>query len=208
MPKTNIKALILDYGGVISQPQSPKYVNNILGILKVDRDDFRKIYFEKREAYDRGHTSGEEYWMSILRHFNLNPMDVDLDYLIQEDVKSWTNINSDMIAFINDNRSKIQYLAMISNITQDSLEFIRKHYQWLELFDTLIFSYELGINKPDKRIYQACLRKLPITPNECLFVDDSVDNINAAVQIGMNAIQFSSYQKFKDDFNIGFRIAV
>lgn len=206
MSRTNIKALIFDYGGVISQPQSSKNVSNILEILKVDRHEFREIYFKNRGDYDRGHTSGEEYWVNILRHFNLNPKDVDIGYLIQEDVKSWTNINPDMIVFIDDNRSKIQYLAMISNITKDSLEFISKHFKWLELFDTLIFSFEFGINKPDKRIYQACLRKLPILPSECLFVDDSMENVNAAIRTGMNAIHFSSYLKFIDDLNEGFRI--
>lgn len=206
MPKTNIKALILDYGGVISLPQSSVNVRYILEALSVERDEFREIYLEKRKGYDSGQLSGAEYWLSILQHFDINPENMDINYLIQEDVRSWTNINQDMIAFLEDSKSKLQYLAMISNMTADSLTFIKTHFRWLRLFDLLVFSNELGINKPDQRIYQVCLQKIPITPGECLFVDDSLENVNAALQVGMNAIQFSSYPEFMADLNAGFHL--
>lgn len=204
MSKTKIKALILDYGGVISQPQSSKNVNNIFKVLHVDHDEFREIYLREREHYDGGRTSGEEYWTSILKHFDFNPDDLDINFLIQEDVKSWTKLNQSMIDFIHDSHPKIQKLAVISNMMYDTLAFIRTHFSWLELFDVLIFSCDLGINKPDKRIYQACLQKLPVSADECLFVDDSVENVNAAIQTGMNAIQFTTYPKFLADLNEGF----
>lgn len=196
MHKTKIRVLILDYGGVISQPQSSRNVNNILEILNLDFHDFREIYLKQRENYDNGQMSGVEYWISILQHFNLNQNGSEINRLIQEDVKSWTKINDAMIQFIKESRSTIHKLAIISNMTKDNLAFIRTHFQWLDLFDVLIFSCEIGINKPDKKIYEACLHELTVSPNECLYVDDSVENVYGAIKMGMNAYHFKSFPEF------------
>jgi hypothetical protein len=75
MGKTRIRALILDYGGVISKPQNPDNVNNILQILSQDHNDFMDVYRSKRENYDNGQLSGEEYWHSILQHYGLEQDD-------------------------------------------------------------------------------------------------------------------------------------
>lgn len=196
MPKTKIRALILDYGGVISQPQNPQNVNNIHQILNQVDKNFYQIYLSKRASYDSGHISGEAYWKSILQHYGLEPENSIISKLIQEDVKSWTDINHSMIQFLKENRSKVYKLAIISNMTRDTLVFMRDHFDWLELFDELIFSCDLGINKPDKRIYEACLNKLDLPPYECLFVDDSASNIKGALEAGINTIHFKSFPEF------------
>ena len=196
MGKIRIRALILDYGGVISQPQNPENVNNILRSLKQDDNGFQEVYRRQRAQYDSGLFSGEQYWGNILQHYGLNPNGFDVARLIQEDVKSWTQINELMIQFITDSRSKIHKLAIISNMTRDTLVFMRSHYSWLELFDELCFSCELGKNKPDREIYETCLRKLKVCPGECLFVDDSMRNVKGAMELGMHAILFTNFSEF------------
>lgn len=206
MKKTKIRALILDYGGVISKPQNPENVNNILQILKQDYNDFRKVYQGKRENYDNGKLSGEEYWNSILQHYGLKLNDYEITNLIQEDVKSWTQINDVMIQFIKESRRKLHKLSILSNMTRDTSAYMKRHFQWLEIFDELIFSWEIGINKPDTRIYEACLSKLQISPHECLFVDDAVENVNGALKLGMNAIHFKSYPEFWQELDKNFSL--
>lgn len=196
MSKIRIRALILDYGGVISQPQNPDNVNNILRSLKQDHNGFREVYRRQRAQYDSGQISGEQYWINILQHYGLNPNGFEIARLIQEDVKSWTQINESMIQFITEGRSKIHKLAMISNMTRDTLAFMRKHYSWLELFDELCFSCEVGKNKPDREIFETCLRKLKVYRNECLFVDDSAENVKGAMELGLPAIQFKTFSEF------------
>lgn len=196
MSKTKIRALILDYGGVISRPQNPQNVENILHILQQADKDFSQIYQSQRANYDSGHISGETYWQNVLQHYGLKPQNSTISKLIQEDVRSWTDINASMIQFVNETRSKIHKLAIISNMTRDTLAFMRTHFDWLELFDELVFSCDLGINKPDKRIYEACLTKLNLPPQECLFVDDSADNVKGAMETGIKTIHFKSFPEF------------
>jgi len=93
MGKTRIRALVLDYGGVISKPQNPDNVDNMLKILKQDDKDFRNAYLSQRENYDNGQLSGVEYWHSIIQHLGLELNDSQLADLIREDIKSWTQVN-------------------------------------------------------------------------------------------------------------------
>jgi len=120
MEKINIRALILDYGGVISQPQNRTNINNILQCLDQDYDDFMPVYYDLRAGYDNGQLSGKEYWVKVLQHYDLEPNGFDLSYFIQEDVNSWININQSMIRFITENRNRIPKLAMISNMVEDT----------------------------------------------------------------------------------------
>ena len=207
MGKTRIRALILDYGGVISKPQNPDNVNNILQIISQDHNDFMDVYRSKRENYDNGQLSGEEYWHSILQHYGLEQDDSKVTNLIQEDVKSWTQINDSMIQFIKESRGKLHKLAIISNMTSDCLAFMKKHFQWLGLFDELIFSCEFGKNKPDAKIYEACFSEIEIPPQECLFVDDSLENVDGAMKSGMNVIHFKSFFQFWQELDKNFHLS-
>jgi epoxide hydrolase-like predicted phosphatase len=201
MGKTRIRAIVLDYGGVLSKPQNPDNVNNMLQILSQDDNEFRKAYQSNRGNYDNGQLSGVEYWHGIIQHFGLEPNDSQVTNLIREDIKSWTQINDPMIQFIKESRGKVHKLAIISNMTIDTLAFMKKHFQWLELFDELIYSCEIGKNKPDQRMYEACLSRLEIPPRECLFVDDLLENVHGAMQSGMAVIHFKSFFQFRQELD-------
>ena len=207
MGKTRIRALVLDYGGVISKPQNPDNVNNILQIISQNDNDFRSVYRSKRANYDNGQLSGEEYWHSILQHFGLEQNDSKVTKLIQEDIKSWTQINDSMIQFIKESREKLHTLAIISNMTRDCLVYMKKHFQWLELFDELIFSCELGKNKPDARIYEAFFSRIEIPPQECLFADDLAENVDGAIKSSMNVIHFKSFLQFRQELDQNYRLS-
>jgi putative hydrolase of the HAD superfamily len=84
---------------------------------------------------------------------------------------------------------------------------MKKHFQWLELFDELIFSCKFGINKPDAKIYGAFLSRIEIPSQECLFVDDFVENMNGAMKSGMNVIHFKSFLQFRQEVEQNYRFS-
>lgn len=196
MKKISIRALILDYGGVISLPQNPENVTNILRLMDRDYQSFYSAYLRQRAQYDRAQISGDQYWRDLLLQCGLDPVDFDTAHLIQEDVVSWTQINPAVIQFITEKRSQIGKLAMISNMTVDTLAYMRVHFGWLGLFDDLCFSCDLGFSKPDREIYETCLRRLRLSPQECLFVDDSARNVQGAAESGLHAIHFTGFDAF------------
>jgi putative hydrolase of the HAD superfamily len=57
-------------------------------------------------------------------------------------------------------------------------------------FDATVFSCDVGVSKPDARIYQIACERLGVEPPECLFVGDGAnDELPGAERVGMTAIQ-------------------
>jgi HAD superfamily hydrolase (TIGR01509 family) len=68
--------------------------------------------------------------------------------------------------------------------------FIKNNFPEILIFDAYILSYLEGCIKPDPRIYKAALEKAEAQADECLFIDDRGDNIDAANALGINTIHF------------------
>ena len=201
MKKIEIRALILDYGGVISKPQNLDHFQEILQVLGIDENRFIDVYYAQRKNYDNGQLSGKEYWLKNLQHFGLELNESMINDLIRADVKSWTEINRSMIGFIEESRRNVEKLAIISNMMRDTLAYMNSHFEWLKIFDEQIYSCEIGINKPDIRIFELCLNSLGIFPQDCLFVDDSQNNVLGAANSGMNVIHYKSFAQFSQEFS-------
>jgi len=66
-----------------------------------------------------------------------------------------------------------------------------KHAQGIfDLFDDVLCSADVGLAKPDGRVYELAARRLGLAQAECLFVDDLESNVEAARAAGMHAVQF------------------
>ncbi len=76
----------------------------------------------------------------------------------------------------------------LSNIPQDVLDLLTEHGV-LDQFDGGVASCEVHINKPDPRIYQALLDKYSLKASECVFIDDRLENVQAAFALGFAGIQ-------------------
>ena len=196
-----IRSVILDFGGVISQQQNKNFVDNINNMLKQKSPDLMELYDIYRTNYDNGRNTGEEYWSNIFRHYNILITIEKIEELIVADTKSWTEINPEMTQFISDIRKRVYNLSIISNMPEDILAYIQNRFHWLDLFDELIWSCEVGGVKPDSCIYEYCLGKIGVPASECLFVDDSLANVDAAIKSGLNAIHFRSYFQFAEELD-------
>jgi HAD superfamily hydrolase (TIGR01509 family) len=76
---------------------------------------------------------------------------------------------------------------------------IEREFLWIHNFDALVWSFQHQMAKPDPAIYRLVLEKLNVRPEESLFLDDKLVNIEAAQALGMHAIQFSTVDKLRAD---------
>jgi putative hydrolase of the HAD superfamily len=77
----------------------------------------------------------------------------------------------------------------------DLLGELRDRFDWLGEFDVQIWSCELGIVKPDARIYRVCLEALQCDPGRAVFFDDRLRNVEAARELGIDAHLFESVEQ-------------
>jgi 2-haloacid dehalogenase len=76
---------------------------------------------------------------------------------------------------------------------------MQKYYNFAQLFDDMIISGEHKIIKPDPAIYRLTLNRINREAHECVFIDDSLPNIEAAQKLGFRTIQFQSPEQLDKD---------
>ena len=86
-----------------------------------------------------------------------------------------------LVAAVAAARAKGLRTALMSNT--DTLD--PEALDWGGLFDAILLSGEVGVGKPDPRIYLLAADRLGLIPEQCVFVDDLRANVRGAVQIGM-----------------------
>jgi putative hydrolase of the HAD superfamily len=88
-------------------------------------------------------------------------------------------------------RLKPRYrMVMLSNTDVMRFGFIKDRFPEVLLFDEYVLSYEVGHMKPESRIYEVAVSMAVASPNECLFIDDRRENIEAAQKQGIQAVHF------------------
>ncbi|GHO77197.1 hypothetical protein KSD_49680 [Ktedonobacter sp. SOSP1-85] len=100
---------------------------------------------------------------------------------------SYEKLNTELSQFLIQVRPFYK-IATICN--GGSREAMNRKFRLSEMVDLMVFDGEEGIAKPDARIYLRALTRLEVNPEEALFVDDKLINVEAAQQLGIHAIHF------------------
>jgi len=82
-------------------------------------------------------------------------------------------------------------LIALSNWSAETFPFARERFDFLAWFEEIVISGDVGVNKPDRRIFDHLAGQFGIEPAATLFVDDSSANVDAAKALGFRAIQFT-----------------
>jgi putative hydrolase of the HAD superfamily len=106
---------------------------------------------------------------------------------------SGDRVNTSLLDFLRGLRPE-RKVGLISNAWSGLRAFITRE-KFEDVFNEMIISAEVGLVKPDPRIYHLALEKLGMLPGESIFLDDVLVNVEAARSAGMSAIQFSQPEK-------------
>ena len=85
--------------------------------------------------------------------------------------------------------------AILSNSADGTRREEQARYSFAELFDVIIYSHEVGLLKPDPRIYALLCAELSVSPDEVVFLDDVLQNVEAACQFGIHGLLHLSTQE-------------
>jgi 2-haloacid dehalogenase len=80
----------------------------------------------------------------------------------------------------------------LTNWSAETFPFARDRFAFLEWFESILVSADVGLIKPDPAIFQLLLERIDRTAAECVYIDDSTTNVAAAAALGFDAIAFES----------------
>jgi putative hydrolase of the HAD superfamily len=149
--------------------------------------------FEKRtaaiwEAGVVGTISLEDVHRGLRGRLGLEEADVDA--LMRE---AWAEylgtLNDEFVEYFRGLRPRYQ-TAMLSNSFVGAREREREMFGLEDMTDLIVYSHEVGVAKPDPRIYVLTCEGLGVGPGEAIFVDDTEEMVHAARATGMLGILF------------------
>jgi putative hydrolase of the HAD superfamily len=196
--KLALRAVIFDYGMVLTGPRDPIAHAALVRITGLPADRLDSLYWADRHAYDEGKLTGLEYWRRPAREAGLNLSPSAIEELTEWDARMWTTENPAMLSWQLALKQRGLLTAIVSNIGDAVLENVQREFGWLSRFDVLVWSYQLRVAKPDPAIYRYVLEKLGTRPQEALFIDDKPVNVEAANALGMKGVVFSTVEKLRE----------
>lgn len=189
--KGEIKVVIFDVGGVLAR--------NILGpkirdlARKYDKDaallgELRNKY---RPLVDSGQLNEAEFWRQVLKDVGVEATAEDCDF------SPYIELIDGTLEIAQSLKERYR-LAILSNDAPETARARRDKFGFDELFEEIVISGEVGVKKPDPRIYELTIKRLGVKPGECLFIDDKEKNLEPAREIGMRTILFKDAEQLHD----------
>jgi putative hydrolase of the HAD superfamily len=194
-----LRAVVFDYGIVLTGPPSAEAWANLLRITGLPVGRFEPLFWANRHAYDEGKLTGITFWQKFLRDAGLPANQQMVEELNRWDARLWTVQNPVMVAWQLALKERGMKTAILSNMGDSVLESVEREFDWIHRFDVLVWSYQLGIAKPDPAIYLHMLAKLGTRPEETLFIDDKQENVEAAQKLGIRAILYTSVERLREE---------
>lgn len=188
------QAVVFDFGGVMVNPNREAVVHFLCQSLHLSKAEFEKVNNEKRQAVKKG-VSEEQFWLDFAKKqkLSLNP---NWTKSFKAILKDAIGINYQMYALVKQLKEKKLIIGLLSNVD----EYSAKHDRELglyDLFNPCLLSCEIGLKKPDPKIFIFLIEKLKIKPSDIIFIDDKVENIEGAKEMGIDAIHFESSDQIR-----------
>ena len=187
-----VKAIIFDLGGVIVDLDFSNFYNSIITQSPLNKPQTQIIleFFRQSDIYHQGLMGDEEFYH----------LSCDLLQVCELDQKSFFKAFNSIIAGYNPEivelikiikyESKVK-LVCLSNINSSHWEFlIDKKWGFLKYFDEFILSHEVHMTKPTRKIFEYAIEKAGCKPEEIVFIDDGLNNIRSARELGIIGIKF------------------
>lgn len=181
-----IKNIILDVGGIIFDDSQ----NNIEKILDKKCDYIYKIAYGKGfKKCLLGEMNVQEYIDSLMNEKDFK----DIEHILKKDnLKESYPLIKCNFKYIKKLKEDGYKLFLLTNITEDSYNYINELININEKFDGGIYSYQEHLIKPDYDIYNLLINRFNLNKDETIFFDDKEKNVKAANEVGIKSYVFTS----------------
>ena len=197
---TPFKAILWDLGGVLLRTEDWEPRRRLDEMLDLPNGTIYKLVFEcemSRKA-TIGEAANDDIWMSVGEQLELSN-----DELVHVRDEFWSGdkIDMDLVRFIRAHKTETT-MGLLSNGWPSTRRFLEERWHIADIFDGIIISAEVGLAKPDRRIYQLALDRLGVDAGQTIFIDDLDENIQGALELGIHGIRFQDPQTVLEELKV------
>lgn len=186
-----IKNIISDIGNVLFEFDTAGFINK--NIETEDKEKFFDLTFgsDNWRLLDKGDLSfedGRNYFLSIFPKYK----DI-LNKLFDSSLTLCLNMHHNNINILKEYKERGYNIYYLSNMTVETFKCLREKTDFFDktCIGGIVSAYE-KIIKPSEEIYKLLLNRFDLRAEECLFIDDNFDNVNAAIKLGINSFQLKN----------------
>ena len=189
-----IKAVIFDYGGVLSEEGELRTFGEMYAPkFNADPEEFNRVVIDAWNLARVNKIHSRLFWRKLAGFLSTDEKNLRTDFL--DFFKGFRYEVLDLAKRLKKNYR----LGLLSNQIEDWLEEMIENHKLKEVFDIIVTSYGSRVAKPDISIFKEVVEKLKVNPPECVYIDDLEKNIPPAKKLGMKTILFSDFQQLKKE---------
>ncbi|MFH1622655.1 MAG: HAD family phosphatase [Candidatus Omnitrophota bacterium] len=194
---TGNRIILLDLGRVLIDFDHQIAVRRIKEHCSLDEQGIYNLFFDSdiTDRFEKGIISPINFYQEVR-----NMLKAEISY--DKFVPIWNEIFSahpgmlEVLESLKDHHA----LYLVSNINKLHFEYLQKEFRdYFKYFSYIFLSYELGLRKPDSRIYKFIIDYLKTKPENIIYTDDRIELIGTAIELGMDAFLFESTDLFKEE---------
>ena len=183
----SIRAVFFDLGGVIVRTEYQAPRQQLAERLGMEYDDLDRLVFnsETGQKASVGTITALQHWESVMKRLKRPPEEMQS---IRDEFFAGDIIDREILEFLRSLRGTYK-TGLISNAWSDLRDYMTRE-KMIDAFDHIIISAEVGVAKPDAKIFHIALEQAGVSPNEAVFVDDFYVNIEGCEKVGIKGIHF------------------
>ena len=188
-----LKVIIFDVGGVLIRTQSRAGREKWAARLGLDSWAFENFVFngESGRQAQLGQKTFEAHWQWLGQYFGLDEPDL---VKMRQDFFAGDVMNEALVEHVKRLRWAGYRTGLLSNFADDARRLWSKVFPFMAYFDSVVISSEVGLMKPDTKIYHLAVERMNVKPAEALFIDDFIENIEGAQKVGMQTLHFTNLE--------------
>lgn len=201
----HLSAVVFDLGGVLID-WNPRYLYRTLFDDEASMERFlaEVVTPEWNAEQDAGRSWRDAVDTLVAVHPDWR------DHIVAYDERWAETLGGPMegtVAVLADLRRAAVRLAALTNWSAEKFPIALERYEFLGWFETIVVSGEVGIAKPDPRIFRHLLERTGFAAGATAYVDDVAANVAVAADMGMTALQFTDPATLRDNLRrLGFAI--
>ena len=181
-----IKAILFDFDGVltIDKTGSQSIIKYLARITGISIDLLEKEYYKYNEELLYGKITHKDMWQSFCDTLGTS---IEYDTLI--DAFRNTPIDSEMIDLVKEFK-KVKKIGMITDNKRDRIDEVLGFNKLRPLFDVVSVSADYHSGKEERLIFDKTISALSVKPEQCVFIDNTENNLVIPQRMGMHTILF------------------
>ena len=191
-----IKAILFDFDGVLTIDKTgstsiTKYIAEQTGL---PLSSVKDAYYKFNKALLYGKLTHPEMWQEFCEL-----LQTAIDYQVLTDSFIHTALDEKMVNLLKTLKSRYR-IGLITDNKRDRIDAIIQHHGWKNLFDVVAVSADLHTGKEQPEIFRYVFEQLSLSPEECVFIDNTAKNLVVPEALGMHTVLFDDEHRNVEAF--------